>query len=202
MMRRRGAICPGAGIAGPQARTARAGASAPGGGQTNRRRSGGTPTRRNATPAGGPPFAGGMENGTRQPERSRGTRHGEARAPRGASPPPGGRGGGARGTEAKRPSPPKRRNSLKPGLCVLARGRRAASKWGAADGGAGDQRRPRFCMAAERGRPHEAPLLTFPPLSTVLGEAQNEPLRPGGGWERGVKGGKRRGAEGGRQSDR
>ena len=105
-------------------------------------------------------------------------------------------------TEAKRPSPPKRRNSLKPGLCVLARGRRAASKKGAADGGAGDQRRPRFCMAAERSRPHEAPRLTFPPLSTVLGEAQNEPLRPGGGWERGVKGGKRRGAEWGRQSDR
>ena len=57
-------------------------------------------------------------------------------------------------------------------------------------------------MAAERGRAHEAPLLTFPPLSTVLGEAQNEPHRQGGGWERGVKGGKRRGAEWGRQSDR
>ena len=66
----------------------------------------------------------------------------------------------------------------------------------------GTIRRAPFCMAAERGRPHEAPRLTFPPLSTVLGEAQNEPLRLGGGWERGVKGGKRRGAEWGRQSDR
>ena len=63
------------------------------------------------TQSAAPNFAGGMENRARPPERSRGTRHGEARAPRGASPPPAGRGGGARGTEAKRPTPPKRRHS-------------------------------------------------------------------------------------------
>ena len=163
------------------ARTARPRANGPAG--AARYRSSGATHQGATTQAGGPLFAGGWDTGTNWPERSRGTRHGEARASRAdGSQRPKGPVGGGRGTEAKRPK--------KTWAVDVARDWRAASKKGAADGGAGDQRRPRFCMAAERFPAPLGPPLPFPPFLE----------RPQGANHRAArKGGKERGATGGEE---